>query len=54
MGKNEIVRDIADHKAAIEEMLEQFRTQNVADKSEITGMVTVLWQVVNGSTNRDC
>ncbi|MGL4537050.1 MAG: acetate/propionate family kinase, partial [Weissella cibaria] len=36
--KTEIVRDIADHKAAIEEMLEQFRTQNVADKSEITGV----------------
>lgn len=36
--KTEIVRDIADHKAAIEEMLEQFRTQNVADKREITGV----------------
>lgn len=36
--KTEIVRDIADHKSAIEEMLEQFRTQNVADKSEITGV----------------
>ena len=35
--KTEIVRDIADHKEAIEEMLEQFRAQNVADKSEITG-----------------
>ncbi|MDY2512940.1 acetate/propionate family kinase [Weissella confusa] len=36
--KTEIVRDIADHKEAIEEMLEQFRAQNVADKSEITGV----------------
>lgn len=36
--KTEIVRDIADHKEAIEEMLEQFRVQNVADKSEITGV----------------
>ncbi|MDY2529276.1 acetate kinase [Weissella confusa] len=36
--KTEIVRDIADHKKAIEEMLEQFRAQNVADKSEITGV----------------
>ncbi|MBJ7620953.1 acetate kinase [Weissella confusa] len=38
-GENtEIIRDIADHKEAIEEMLEQFRAQNVADKSEITGV----------------
>ena len=36
--QTEIVRDIADHKEAIEEMLEQFRAQNVADKSEITGV----------------
>ena len=36
--KTEIVRDIADHKEAIEELLEQFRAQNVADKSEITGV----------------
>ncbi|MCT0949381.1 acetate kinase [Weissella confusa] len=36
--KTEIVRDIADHKEAIEEMLEQFRAQQVADKSEITGV----------------
>ncbi|TGE76213.1 acetate/propionate family kinase [Weissella confusa] len=36
--KTEIVRDIADHKEAIEEMLEQFRAQSVADKSEITGV----------------
>ncbi|MCS9993050.1 acetate kinase [Weissella confusa] len=36
--KTEIVRDIADHKEAIEEMLEQFRAHNVADKSEITGV----------------
>ncbi|MBF7058305.1 acetate kinase [Weissella confusa] len=36
--KTEIVRDIADHKEAIEEMLEQFRAQNVADKSEIIGV----------------
>ncbi|MEE0002416.1 acetate/propionate family kinase [Weissella confusa] len=36
--KTEIVRDIADHKEAIEEMFEQFRAQNVADKSEITGV----------------
>ncbi|MHC8518681.1 acetate/propionate family kinase [Weissella confusa] len=36
--KTEIVRDIADHKEAIEEMLEQFHAQNVADKSEITGV----------------
>lgn len=36
--KTEIVHDIADHKEAIEEMLEQFRAQNVADKSEITGV----------------
>ncbi|WP_447409337.1 acetate/propionate family kinase [Weissella confusa] len=36
--KTEIVRDIADHKEAIEEMLEQFRAQHVADKSEITGV----------------
>ena len=36
--KTEIVRDIADHKGAIEELLEQFRAQNVADKSEITGV----------------
>lgn len=36
--KTEIVRDIADHKEAIEELLDQFRAQNVADKSEITGV----------------